>query len=180
MTDVRISLLLNILRTLWRNLTKSCVCIDIDLGWDCYASFFANITELWPFIDVEFRFRSIAWERIDGIWPNFAYALILIRSDYDCYASIFHIYNRVMALDWYWNFVFAQYIEKKLNEFDQILRMHWYVQDLGWDCYESIFAILYQSYGPWFMLEFRFRSVYWENNWCNLTKCCKCIAIYKV
>ena len=28
----------------------------------------------------EFRFRSISWERIDVTWPNFAYALILIRS----------------------------------------------------------------------------------------------------
>ena len=28
----------------------------------------------------EFHFPSISWEWIDGIWPNFAYALILTRS----------------------------------------------------------------------------------------------------
>ena len=28
----------------------------------------------------------------------------------------------------------AQYLENKLMEFDKILYMHWYWQDLGWDC----------------------------------------------
>ena len=40
--------------------------------------------------------------------------------------------------------------------------MHSHWQDLAWDCYTSFFANLYHSYGPWFTLKFRFRSIYWE------------------
>ena len=69
------------------------------------------------------------------------------------------IYNREMALEWCRNLVFAQYLENKLMEFDQILHMHWCWQDLGWDCYASIFANLQQSYGLWLISEFRFRSI---------------------
>ena len=34
------------------------------------------------------------------------------------------IYNRVIALDFRQNFISAQYLVKKLMEFDQILYMH--------------------------------------------------------
>ena len=49
-----------------------------------------------------------------------------------------------------------------MTEFDQILHMHWYWQDLDWDYYKSIFADLEQSYGPWLMLEFCFWKISWE------------------
>ena len=39
-------------------------------------------------------------------------------------------------------FISAQYLENELIEFDQILHMHLYRQDLGWDCYASIFVNL--------------------------------------
>ena len=39
-----------------------------------------------------------------------------------------------MALDWGQNLISAQYLENKLTEFHQILNMHQYLQDLGWDC----------------------------------------------
>ena len=47
-------------------------------------------------------------------------------------------------------------------EFDQILHVHWYWQDLGWDYYTPIFAKLWQGYGPWLMTEFHFRTISWE------------------
>ena len=37
--------------------------------------------------------------------------------------------------------------------------MHWYWQDLGWDCYLAFFTNLQQSYGPCFISEFRFHSI---------------------
>ena len=40
--------------------------------------------------------------------------------------------------------------------------MHSYWQDLVLDCNTSLFAHLYQSYCPWYTLEFRFSSIYWE------------------
>ena len=40
--------------------------------------------------------------------------------------------------------------------------MYLYWHDLGWDCYLSFFAHQYQSYGPWFMPKFCFRSISWE------------------
>ena len=67
-----------------------------------------------------------------------------------------------MALDLSWNFVSAQYLENKSVEFHQILYMHSSWQDLAWDCYTPFFPNLYQSYGPWFKLKFRFRSISWD------------------
>ena len=88
--------------------------------------------------DFGFCFRSISWEKIDGVWPNFAYALILTIVT----RQFLQTYNRVMSLDWCWNFIAAQYLENKFVEFNQILQMNWYWQGLGWDCYGSIFAKL--------------------------------------
>ena len=67
-----------------------------------------------------------------------------------------------MVLDLRQNFVFVQYLENKLAEFHQILCNYLYWQDLGWGCYLSFFANLYQSYGPWLQSEFRFRPISWE------------------
>ena len=39
------------------------------------------------------------------------------------------IFDRVMALDWYQNFVSVQYLGNVLIEFDQILYKHLYWQD---------------------------------------------------
>ena len=49
------------------------------------------------------------------------------------------IFNRVMALDWYWNFVYAQYLVDQLMDFDKILKMHWYWQNVGKDNYKLFF-----------------------------------------
>ena len=38
------------------------------------------------------------------------------------------------------NFVSGQYLENKLMEFDQILHMPLYWEDLGWDYYKSLFS----------------------------------------
>ena len=60
------------------------------------------------------------------------------------------------------NFVSAQYLENNFIEFEQILYMHFYWQDLAWDCYASFFLHLYRSYGPWSTPKFCFRSISWE------------------
>ena len=92
---------LNILRTNW---------YWLDLGLDCFASIFPNLLQLVDFgILFPLNFL-ISWEQIDGIWPNFAYALILTRSRLGL-LQFSQIYNRVMALDWCRNFVSAQYLE---------------------------------------------------------------------
>ena len=183
-----------------------------DLAWDCYTSFFGNLYlsngPMWKFC-----FRSISWEPIGRISPNFIYAFIVARSSlwllhiifahlYQSYGPWFtpkfhfrsisweqmdkispnfyicnhidkiyvgivthhfsHICTRVMTLDLRQNLVSVQYLENKWTEFHQILHMHSYWQDLGWDCYTSFFAHLYHSYGPWFKPKFRFGSISWE------------------
>ena len=61
--------------------------------------------------------------------------------------SIFAIFKRVMALDSCENFVSAQYLKTECRIFDKILHMDRCRQALGWYCYASIGANLYQSYG---------------------------------
>ena len=56
-------------------------------------------------------------------------------------------------------FISALYLENSFIEFIQILYVHWYWHDLALDCYMSFLPSLYQSYGPWFMPKFRFRSI---------------------
>ena len=46
-----------------------------------------------------------------------------------------------MALELRKSFVSAQYLENKSSEFQQILYVHSYWQDLAWDCYTSFFLI---------------------------------------
>ena len=61
-----------------------------DLLWDCFLSFFCEIVmELWPLIEVRFRFRSISLESMDRIWPDFIYVLILTRSRFGLLPEIF-------------------------------------------------------------------------------------------
>ena len=55
----------------------------------------------------------------------------------------------VMALDRHQNFVYAQYLVNEFVDFDQILYMHWYWQDVGLDDWTAFFIHFQQSYGPW-------------------------------
>ena len=94
--------------------------------------------------------------------PNFVYALILTRSR----LGLLHVIFR-SSIPELWPLIYARislphkYLEIEMTEFHQILHMPWYWQDLGWDCYKSFFTHLFQSYGPWFIPEFRFRSISW-------------------
>ena len=130
--------------------TKFCICIDIDkiqVGI-VKSQFSSNSNRVMAFDDPwflsEFRFRSISWERINGVCSNFANALILTRSRLGLLRINYHqIVTELLPLmihDFCQNFVSAQYLENKLMEFDQFLHMHWYWQDLGRDCYASIFT----------------------------------------
>ena len=58
------------------------VTVSVHRKWDRLVIYWhALVQQLWPlFILSEFCFRSISWERIDGIRPNFAYTLTLTRS----------------------------------------------------------------------------------------------------
>ena len=107
-------------------------------------------------------FHLVSWEQNDRISSNFVYSYWQDLS-WDCYTSFFaHLYQRYGP--WFTSeFGFCLiYIENKLTEFHQILYMQSYWQALGLDCYTSFFAYLFQSYGPWFMPKFHFRSISWE------------------
>ena len=73
-----------------------------------------------------------------------------------CFWSIF---NRVMALDRHQNFVYAQYLVNWFVDFNQILCMHWYWQDVDLDDWTIFFIHFQQSYGPWLMLKLRLCSI---------------------
>ena len=65
-------------------------------------------------------------------------------------------------------FVSIQYLEKELMDFDQILHMHWYWQDLGWDYYASIcnramaFDVSWLTFPLWQYLENELDGI-WPN-----------------
>ena len=80
------SFLLSTLRTNWWNLTKFAYALILTrsrLGL-IRISFHQIVTRIMALYDPwflsDFRSRSISWERIDRVWSNFAYALILTRS----------------------------------------------------------------------------------------------------
>ena len=51
------------------------------LHGDCYTSFFAHLNQSYgPWFTPKFHFRSIFWEGMKRISPNFIYAIILTRS----------------------------------------------------------------------------------------------------
>ena len=72
------------------------------------------------------------------------------------------IFNRVMALDWCRNFVYAPYFVDQLMDFDNFLLMHWYWQNVRKDSYKLFFITFQLSYGPWLMSEFCFHLISWE------------------
>ena len=67
-----------------------------------------------------------------------------------------------MALDWCQNFVNAQYLVDQLMDYDKILKMHWYWQNVHKDNYKLFFIIFQLSFSPWLMSEFRLCSISWE------------------
>ena len=88
-------------------------------------------TELWPLIDVRNWFllnilrmdgRNLIKFCIDFIIDKI-YVAIVKR-------HFLQICNIVTALDWYQKLVFAQYLEKRWTEFNQILYTHYHWQDL--------------------------------------------------
>ena len=80
------------------------------------------LTELWPLIDVRILFMlNILWI---NLWISIKFCLwIDIDKLYiwmiEQYFSF--IFNRIMALDWCWNFVYVQYLGDQLMDFDKIL-----------------------------------------------------------
>ena len=103
-----------------------------DLAWDCFTSFFPNLYQSYcPWFTPKVCCRSISWEQMDRISPNFKYALILTTSILGSVHVIFlQFFTRVMTLDLRQNCVSAQYLENKLTEFHQALNMHSYWQNL--------------------------------------------------
>ena len=63
-----------------------------------------------------------------------------------------------MALGRRQNFVYAQYFVNYFVDFNQILYMHWYWQDVDLDDLTIFFVHFQHSYGPWLMSKFRLCS----------------------
>ena len=104
-----------------------------DLYWYCKGSFFTNEQQLRPLIDVRNWFL-LNILRMDG--QNLIKFCIhyIIDKIYVCIEKghFLQICNRVTALDLCQKLFFAQYLEKRLTEFNQILYTHYYWQGLGW------------------------------------------------
>ena len=87
-----------------------------------HINFRKFLTEFWSLINVRISFPLNILRTNEWNLAKFcnAYALILKTSRLGLLHVNFHkVYNRVMALDRYLNFVSAQYIGNKLMEFDQ-------------------------------------------------------------
>ena len=121
-----------------------------------------------PWLIPEFRFRSISWEQIDRISPNFMYAFILTGSSLGVLAFIFCLFITYSYGPWFMSdFSFRSIIWEWIDRISPILYVYWYWQDLGWDCYLSFFCKfvscnrvmaldLYQNF---------FCAKYLENKW---------------
>ena len=128
------------------------------------GSNFAKFATDWrPLIDVRIRFLLNILKTNRPIKTKF-YIHIIINKIYVCIVN--HCFsligNRVTALDWRQNLVFAQYLENEWTDWDELLYTHYQWQDLSWYSKSLFFANLQQSYGPWLMSEFGFYSISWE------------------
>ena len=120
-------------------------------------------TELLPLIDVRIEFLFNIFKTNWPIKTKFCKHIIIDKINFDIVNRCFsQIGNRVTALDWRQNLVFAQYLENELTKWDQSLYTHNQWQDLSWYCKSLFFANLKQSYGPWLMSELGFYSISWE------------------
>ena len=104
---------------------------------------------------------------MDGIWPNFAYALILTRSRLGLLSVNFRKFVRellplidVSIIILVTEFCFRSISWEWIDGIWPILHMHWYWQALG-RIVKRQFLQIY-NYGPWLMSEFCFRSISWE------------------
>ena len=96
-----------------------------------------------PLLTPKVCFHSIPLESIDRISPNFIYAFILTRSSLGLIHVIFpHLYQNYGPL-YSPQKNSPQYPENKLTEIHQILYMHSYWQDLGWNYYLFFFFFLH-------------------------------------
>ena len=80
------------------------------------------LTGLWPLIDVRILFMfNILWINL-WISIKFCICIDIYKTQIWMIEQYFSfIFNRVMALDWCWNFVYAQYLEDQLMDSDKIL-----------------------------------------------------------
>ena len=131
----RISLPLNIYRTNWSNLTKFWICIVSDKIWVGIVTR-QFLQTYGPWLMSAFRFRSISWERIHGIWPSFSCAMVLTRSR----MGLLHVsFRKFMTELWPLSDVrisFPLNIFLRTNRWN--LHMHLYWEDVGWDYYTSV------------------------------------------
>ena len=121
-------------------------------------------TELWPLIYVRILIYIKIWILVSAQYlantlTEFYQILYICFHIDKIYVGIVthhfsHFCTRVIVLDWSQNLISTQYVENNIE--------HWYWQDLGWDCYLSFFANLWQGYGPWIISDFRFCSISWE------------------
>ena len=120
-----------------------------------HVNFCKFIKELRPLIDVR---TSLSLNILNTNWWISTKFCICIDNDKILVGIVTcqlpQLYKRVMALDWCQNFVSAQYLEYKWLDFDQILHMHWYWQNLGKECYTSFSTTLLQNYGPFWHQNF--------------------------
>ena len=87
-----------------------------DLAWDCCPSFFAKFWRSYgPWLKSEFRFRSISWEQIDRIGPNFVCTSSLTRSSLGLLPVIF---RKILT-------VLRPLIDVRISFPLNILRTHW-------------------------------------------------------
>ena len=112
------------LSSFWPIFFKLCVDIDIREEWFGMAmGFFLSIlNSIMALVWRHIFLCSISCELICGFRSNFVYVLILTKCRLgmiEQYVSF--IFNRVMALDWYQFFVYAQYLVDQLMDFEKIL-----------------------------------------------------------
>ena len=119
---------------------------------------------------------NILWEKNDGIWSNFAYALTVTNSRLKMLPVNFRKFTTKL---WPLIIVRISFLlnnENKLKEWDQSLHMNWRWLDVDKEFYMSILQIYNNIIMTLGKCHFRFRSNSWGTNTRDSTTFC--ISVY--
>ena len=132
-----------------------------DLAWDCYMSVFLHLYQSYgPWFTLKFCFRSISWDQIDRISPNFIYAFTLTKSSIGLiHLILFTFVPELWPLMYVKIYFPLNILRTNWHIFTKFYKCCWYWQTLAWHCYTSFFQNLYQRNGPLFTPKFHFCSI---------------------
>ena len=133
-----------------------------DLLWEYKTSFFAHLYKSYgPWFTPKFHFRSISWEQMDRISPNFIYAFMLTISRLGLLHFIFCTFVTELWPLIYSKILFPLNILRTNGQILTKLYITIYTDKIYVGIVSCHFCKICKSYGPWLMSELRYHSISW-------------------